>query len=600
MAKELNHQAYPILKQKTEAALINWFTYEVGEEEYYFARYDRWGALVGFNESFGSYKFTDNHFHYGYFTLAAALYGMAEPSFLDEYGDIVTLIAKQYANWDRNDEAFPFLRTFDPWIGHSYAGGTSSVIGNNQESTSEAMQSWIGLFLLGDMLDNEEMRDTGAFGYMSESYATLEYWFDWENRNLPEDYEDSMVGILSNQGFAYATYFSASPVHIHGIQYLPVNPGFKYLARNSTWATQEYNNMLTESQAFDGHESEADFGNDWGHVALGFRQLFDPEYVSAFMDNNLALDPTDENRIMNYEISGLTYFYTHANQNLGDFTEDFYTDFPISSVFTENGAFSYAVAYNPTESEKTCTIYNSSNGVVDTFTVPAQTLITYPTLPLEGQNPDDCYNLLPVSATATSGNANQAIDANMGTRWESDFADPHSITLELVDISMINEVELIWEVANAKNYTLQGSVDGIDWETIIVQTDMPTGNRTDNITGIDAEYKFLKMEGTERNTPYGYSIFEFNICGGAAESNLGLNNNLQQDNSSFSIYPNPASNNITISGKTTGDAELFDITGKLLKTFEVNQNNTTVQIDNLASGVYFVRFNNTTQRLIIE
>ncbi|RYF59106.1 MAG: hypothetical protein EOO39_33555, partial [Cytophagaceae bacterium] len=60
-------------------------------------------------------------------------YGMLDPDFLSDsqYGGIARKIAKQYANWDRTDPNFPWMRTFDPWVGHSYAGGTSSGNGNN-------------------------------------------------------------------------------------------------------------------------------------------------------------------------------------------------------------------------------------------------------------------------------------------------------------------------------------------------------------------------------------------------------------------------------------------------------------------------------------
>mgnify|MGYP003334179163 CR=1 FL=1 len=36
------------------------------------------------------------------------------------------LVAKEYANWDSSDTAFPFLRVFDIWEGHSWAAGFSS------------------------------------------------------------------------------------------------------------------------------------------------------------------------------------------------------------------------------------------------------------------------------------------------------------------------------------------------------------------------------------------------------------------------------------------------------------------------------------------
>ncbi|MCW4468042.1 discoidin domain-containing protein [Flavobacterium sp. MFBS3-15] len=513
MAKEVNHQSYDALKTKTRNALVNWLTYSPGEPEKYFARYDRWGAIVGFNESYGSSEFVDNHFHYGYLIQACAMYSMVDPQFLTQYGDMIKLVARQYANWDKNDDFLPYLRTFDPWIGHSYAGGMSSATGNNQESTSEAMQSWTGLFLLGDLLDDDEIRNAAAFGYISEAHATLEYWFDWKVRNLPPAYAHNMVGILSNQGFAYGTYFSASPLHIHGIQYLPVNPGFKYLAMDTEWAEGEYEDMMTETQAVEGFTSEYQFGDDWAHVALGFRLLFDPQYVTDFLDDNMEMATNSPNYIMDYDVAGMTYYYAHANQNLGDFSFDYHTDFPSSSVFEQNGAFSHAVAYNPTAAAKTCTIYGPTGNVVGTFVVPGYTLMTYPELPTTGQAPQDCYTLAAASATATSGNAALGIDGNMGSRWESAFADPQTFTVDLGTVSTVNTVTIHWEAANAKDYTLSGSEDGENWVEIGAYTDMAEGNRTDVIDDIDADYRYLQMHGTARNLVYGYSIFEFQVCG---------------------------------------------------------------------------------------
>ena len=134
--------------------------------------------MVGYSTSYDSETFNDHHFHYGYFTYAAALLALVDDDFRNNYGDMITLVAKDYANWDRKDTRFPMFRTFDPWAGHSFAGGMGDDNGNGQESSSEAMQGWGGLYLLGVALGNNEMRDAGMFGWLSEARGTAEYWFD--------------------------------------------------------------------------------------------------------------------------------------------------------------------------------------------------------------------------------------------------------------------------------------------------------------------------------------------------------------------------------------------------------------------------------------
>ena len=76
------------------------------------------------------------------------------------------------------------------------------------------------------------------------------------------------------------------------------------------------------------------------------------------------------------------------------------------------------------------------------------------------------------------------------------------------------------------------------------------------------------------------------------------------DASTFSIYPNPASNNLTINSKNDPitQVEIFNVLGQ--KIINLNVANTTsksIDISSLNSGLYLVKINNlTTKRLIIK
>ncbi|RLP77241.1 hypothetical protein D9V32_01945 [Mycetocola tolaasinivorans] len=243
-AKQLGEtESYEALRATLRTALTDWFTYTEGENSRFFARYDTWRALVGFSESYGSSQFTDNHFHYGYFTAAAAMLALEDPEWAANYGQVATLVAQQYGNWDRTSRDYPYLRTFDAWSGFSYAGGFSSPGGNNQESSSEAIQSWAGLYLLGVALGNDEMRDTGAMGYVTERAAIREYWLN-TGGVFPEQYKYSTSGIVFDSGQAFATYFSGDPAWIYGIQWLPTAPWLNYLGWDRTAATKLLDDMF--------------------------------------------------------------------------------------------------------------------------------------------------------------------------------------------------------------------------------------------------------------------------------------------------------------------------------------------------------------------
>ena len=226
--------------------LTNWYTYTPGETGYFFAQYADWRALIGFPPGYGSEAFNDNHFHYGYFMVATALLGMEDTNFLSQFGPMAKLVAKEYANWDRSDTNIPFLRTFDIWEGHSWAGGFSTGGGENQESSSEAMNSWVGLFLAGNMLGDDAMTAAGAMGYAIESAAVNEYWQDMYRSNLPTSYGKGTVGVLWSGALAYGTYFSGDPAWIYGIQWVPANHWNNYLARDTAFANWQLTNLWAE------------------------------------------------------------------------------------------------------------------------------------------------------------------------------------------------------------------------------------------------------------------------------------------------------------------------------------------------------------------
>ncbi|MCB9850015.1 MAG: Ig-like domain-containing protein [Phycisphaerales bacterium] len=345
------------LKTSLRTALEDWYTYTPGEIEHYFARYPNWGALVGFNESYYSFEFTDHHFHYGYYTMASALLAMCDPDFLADYGAMAKLVAKEYANWDRNDPDFPFLRTFDPWNGHSYAGGLSSPGGNNQESSSEAMQSWAGLFLLGTMLGDEEMAAAGAMGHALESNAINEYWLDYYayvdgTGNFADEYDHDITGILFDSGQGYATYFTGDPAWMSGIQWLPISPALNYLAKDPVFAQWQFDSMMAERDDWVaaeelGENTIASMGTSLGNVVLGYVQLFNPGWVAAQFD---ALWNAEDPIARENYTGGITYYFTHANRLLGDVQWNCHTDMSTSQVYynSDRDEWSYVV-YNPSE-----------------------------------------------------------------------------------------------------------------------------------------------------------------------------------------------------------------------------------------------------------
>jgi endoglucanase Acf2 len=367
-----------VLSDTLRDALTDWFTYTPGETAQYFARYDRWKGMVGFKGSYGSEEFVDNHFHYGYFTMATALLGMHDPQFLQDYGPMAKLVAKQYANWDRNDPDFPYFRTFDVWAGRSYASASSSPNGGNQESSSEAMQSWSGLFLLGIMLQDKDMTAAGAMGWSIEESATEEYWFDYygwkdgpKSANFPPTFQHAISGNAYDGGYNYGTFFGGQPHFIYGIQWLPLQPGLYYLGRDPKFSQHELDSMFAEEQTKNPGFNMSGLGADWGDSTLGFVQFFDPEAAVTQLDTMWdANDPIA--RSMN--TAGITYYFSHADRQLGPVAWAYHADLSSSLVYQKPGEKNLmVVAWNESEAPVVCHVYRGDQ-VVGQITVPSRKL----------------------------------------------------------------------------------------------------------------------------------------------------------------------------------------------------------------------------------
>ena len=368
MAHDMGRPEFATLENTLRSALQNWYTYTPNEASYYFAAYPGWKALVGYQASYGADQFNDQHFHYGYFTHATALLGMYDQTFLQNYGPMARLVAKEYANWDRTDPNFPFLRTFDIWSGHSQASGfPDSGRGGNQESSSESVQSWGGLFLLGAIMGDDQMRAAGAMGYITESAAVREYWFNENGDVWPPVYAKSVVGILWDNGMDFQTYFGGNPSYIHGIQWFPISPIMTYLAHNPVFAQGNFNSLLAEQLSQMGDNSISSMGAQWGNYALWYALQFNPDYVAAQMDQLWAAnDPVATDPFY----AGSTYYFTHAYRMLGSIQWQFHISVPTSAVYFNRNSYQYTyLAYNPQSTSQVATVY-SNNVAIGTMVIP--------------------------------------------------------------------------------------------------------------------------------------------------------------------------------------------------------------------------------------
>lgn len=385
---------FELCRDRLKEVMIDWLTFTPGETEFCFTYYPRWGGLVGYNTTYDSDTFNDHHFHYGYFTYAGALLCMYDEDFKNGYGEMLRLLAKDYANWDRTDTRFPFFRTFDPWVGHSYAGGLGdqgNSNGNGQESSSESMQGWGGVYLLGVALDDKEMRDAGLFGWCSEARATREYWFDVDSRfpknNQQGNYDYTLYPYPYNsnitcKGIGWWTWFGGDPLYMHGIQWMPISPALDYLSWDRDFVEWAYNDMLS-GQANYAHKWFEDTtdpagnpnsmlaSNDWGSVTLAYMQRALPDEAASIFDQAYE---------KNYHIatsvgtSHISYFIIHSHRTYGEIDTDVHADIPSAVAYLKGTDYSYAV-YNP-GAEREVNFYKDGS-LIRTVKAPANQLTVF-------------------------------------------------------------------------------------------------------------------------------------------------------------------------------------------------------------------------------
>jgi hypothetical protein len=115
------------------------------------------------------------------------------------------------------------------------------------------------------------------------------------------------------------------------------------------------------------------------------------------------------------------------------------------------------------------------------------------------------------SSTENGGTpASNAFDGNNGTRWASAFSDPQWIRVDLGATATINRVVLRWEGAYARAFTIQTSADGTNWTTIHTTTNGTGGVQDLTVSGAG---RYVRMNGTQRATQWGYSLWEFQVYG---------------------------------------------------------------------------------------
>ncbi len=151
-------------------------------------------------------------------------------------------------------------------------------------------------------------------------------------------------------------------------------------------------------------------------------------------------------------------------------------------------------------------LYNAAGqavGTAKTASFSVTSTSTTPVLISQGKT-------VTTSAVIGGNNGAAAVDGNMGTRWESIFADNQYIQIDLGSKMAINRVLLEWEAAYGKGYYIEVSDNATQWTEIYRTT---TGNGAQDDLAVSGQGRYIRLTGTVRGTQYGFSLWEFRVYG---------------------------------------------------------------------------------------
>ena len=239
--------------------------------------YDRvWRGLVpkeglhDRNADFGAGWYNDHHFHYGYHIYAYAAIAKIDPAWGAKWKEQILSLVRDIANPSElvqaqeqqgesldaalagsgevpkfagiQDDHFPTLRHMDVFESHSWANALfASPIGRNQESSTEAVNAYYAIALLGKALDDPSLTYLGEVLTSLELTGTHRYWHITSEKSVyPMPFaENRCVGMVWSSKAVVQTWFAVGLAYVHGINVLPITP-ISELVLSPAWVVEQY------------------------------------------------------------------------------------------------------------------------------------------------------------------------------------------------------------------------------------------------------------------------------------------------------------------------------------------------------------------------
>ena len=464
----------------------NWLTYSPADDYPYYMYYSAdWGTLIGQGGDHGmGINLSDHHFLWGYFTFAAGVLAAYDKDFVTNYGGMIEQLLRDAQNPSKTDTMYPWMRNFDPYEGHSWAGGYGdNQSGNNQESSSEATFAWAGEYLWGLATGNNAYRDAGIWGFTSEVNSIQQYYFNDNQDNWSKDYTSGVVGMLWGSAYTNGTYFSGNPSCIYGIHMLPVSPVLTYLGYDSAVAARVYSNYRNDETAYQAKLLAAGTPNadpeGWFHILWPYEALSNPQNVINKWDATKL--PEDE--------TFNTYWFVQNMSAKGNRVTDLWSSNWTSYQVFKKGTQYSAVIWNPTSATIFVQFRNAAGNTGSAY-VLANTTLTVdpfknnatPTTPVHPTpKADPAPIAIPGLVEAENYYTNFGCSTDVASEGGLDLSYIDSADKALYDVNVATEGDYTVSYRVNNGNTAAGSVQlksSISGGTVLSTTSVPNNGGT--------------------------------------------------------------------------------------------------------------------------
>jgi len=209
------------------------------------------------------------------------------------------------------------------------------------------------------------------------------------------------------------------------------------------------------------------------------------------------------------------------------------------------------------------------------------------------------------SSTSGSNSANNVTDSSswqtyMNTKWTSASSDPQWISIDLGSAMNVNRVIIKWDSAYAKAFKIQVSTDNATWTDVFSTTKAGLRCITDE-TFTTTTARYVRMNGTQRGTTGGYSMFEFMVLNDSLTTATTFKSEKPRISAKQLLTCSNNSVHYTLTSDNSVKIDMFDSKGKLaavlVKGFKRAGEYKALVPSALVSGVYMVRLTADTKIL---